>query len=168
MTKKNVLLLEENEMILVNGLPCKVLAVDVTSTGKTAKVFYESNGVADSMRCGTNTYVEIVEKMVEPQIQSKNNIGKIVDPSNNVVSIFQRKEKVQSALETLSKDYQEYYDIIQTEYKQVHDFYLKHILEMPAMARKSLELTMEEMKEAREHLLEKHLTDIGTPMPKRF
>lgn len=162
--KKSVLLLEENEFILVNGLACKVLAIDVTPSGKTAKVFYELNGVADSIRCGTSTFLEVVEERAE-------NINKkveIVDPTSNVISMFDRKEKLQTALEVLSTDYQEYYNIIQTEYKEVHDFYLKHIITMPAMARKSLELTMEEMKVAKEHILEKHQNDIGSPMPKGF
>jgi hypothetical protein len=120
------------------------------------------------MRCGTSTFLEVVEDLGG---ETENLIHKNVEipaHSPKVVSMFGRKEKVQSALDTLSNDYQEYYDIIQTEYKEVHNFYLKHILEMPALARKSLELTMDEMKAAREHLLEKHQTDIGKPMPKRL
>lgn len=163
--KKSILLLEENEFILVNGLACRVLAIDVTNTGKTAKVFYERNGVAETMRVGTSTFLEVVEEI---DSKTENTQSEIIDPSSNVVSIFQRKDKLQSALELLSKDYQEYFKVVEEEFKLVHEFYLKHILTMPSMVRKSLELTMDEMKQAKEHIQEKHLTDIGTPLPKGF
>lgn len=155
MIKKTVSEIQEDDIIMVNDLPCKVLAVELSPTGKTAKVFYAINGDANFLRCSINSKLTIAPE----------------DKPSNVVMF--RKSFPESKLSDmapqasnaeLSEFYKEMFEIVSREYKEIHDFYLKHILGMPALVRKSIEITLTETNSAKQHLQEKHLKELGFPM----
>lgn len=157
--KKAVQIIEAGDIIKINGLSCEVLTVEASPSGKTAKVFYTFNGEASFIRCGINTFLEVeapapVEDKPLKIFPSK--------PRNNVV-MFRSQERVEPEIDktALSQEYRTMFQIISDEHKEIHDFYLKHIIEMPALVRKSVELAMKEIKAAKEHLQEKHEKEIG-------
>lgn len=166
MIKKPVSEIQEDDIIMINDLPCKVLAVELSPTGKTAKVFYAINGDANFLRCSINSKLTIAPEPEDKPL-------KIFPEKNNIVP-FRKSfpesrpedlaEQFKKEMPELSEFYREMHGIVSKEYQEIHDFYLKHILGMPALVRKSIEIALTETNSAKQHLQEKHLKELGYPM----